>query len=135
MRETKVAQIINFPKFVDKNGSLVVYECGKEISFDIKRVFSVSAAKDDIRGNHAHKYCTQLLICLSGKISVACDNGFDLSTFTLDNGSSGLLIPAGIWSKQQYLVDNSILMVFCDRLYEKEDYIHNYEHFRSYVGV
>ncbi len=135
MRDFNVAQLVNFPKFVNKKGSLFVYECGKEITFNIERIFSISANKDDVRGNHAHKNCVQLLICLAGKISVVCDNGLDIVTYVLDGGATGLLIPEGIWSKQKYLIDNSVLIVLCNRRYDDGDYIRNYEEFRDYVGV
>ncbi|EMY76157.1 WxcM-like domain protein [Leptospira weilii serovar Ranarum str. ICFT] len=47
--------------------------------------------------------------------------------------SDGLLIPPGIWSTQQYLNINSVLLVLCDRGYEAEDYIRNYDKFLEWV--
>ena len=55
---------IRFNKFEDPNGVLCVYEGGRQVPFDIRRVFSVTAEAGDIRGDHAHKQCTQLLVCL-----------------------------------------------------------------------
>ena len=40
-----------------------------------------------------------------------------------------LLIPPGIWAQQTYTVENSILTVLCDRIYEAEDYIREYNIF------
>ncbi|EMJ92094.1 WxcM-like domain protein [Leptospira alstonii serovar Sichuan str. 79601] len=45
----------------------------------------------------------------------------------------GLLIPPGIWSTQQYLDLGSVLLVLCDRGYEDEDYIRNYDEFLEWV--
>jgi len=66
---------------------------------------------------------------LAGAILVSCDNGVAVTEFTLDNIGTGLLIPPGIWATQHYVEDNSVLMVLCDRGYEKDDYIRAREEF------
>jgi hypothetical protein len=126
------ATIINFKKYVNGNGVLAVFEGGQNIPFDIRRVFTVTAATDDIRGDHAHKQCTQLLICVAGKIRVICDNGSHIQDYLLDNMGIGLLIPPRIWAKQEYL-DDSVLMVLCDRGYEDEDYIREYDVYKEFI--
>jgi WxcM-like, C-terminal len=122
---------VSFRNFQDANGSLVVFEGGKSVPFDIRRIFTVVAKSGDKRGDHAHKKCTQLLICISGEISVICDDGLRTQKFTLDNMSSGLLISPWIWARQEYIKDDSVLMVICDRGYEVDDYIRNYEEFKK----
>ena len=125
----KLASLVTFPKHADPNGVLCVYESGKAVPFDIKRVFTITARANDVRGDHAHKRCSQLLVCLAGAILVSCDNGVAVTEFTLDNIGTGLLIPPGIWATQHYVEDNSVLMVLCDRGYEKDDYIRAREEF------
>jgi len=123
------ATVIDFEMHGDSNGKLCVYERGKHFPFDIRRVFTVSAKEGDIRGEHAHKKCSQLLVCVSGRIRVSWDNGSVVSHQLLENMGSGILIPPGIWAKEEYLEDDSVLMVLCDRGYESEDYIRNYPEF------
>lgn len=130
----KLATLVAFPKHIDPNGVLCVYESGKTVPFDIKRVFTVTARANDVRGDHAHKQCSQLLVCLAGAILVSCDNGVAVTDFTLDNMGMGLLIPPGIWATQQYIEDHSVLMVLCDRGYEKDDYIRVREDFIASVN-
>jgi hypothetical protein len=43
----------------------------------------------------------------------------------------GLLIPSSIWASQKYIHEGSVLMVLCDRIYDKNDYIFNYEEFKK----
>ncbi|MFA6014047.1 MAG: FdtA/QdtA family cupin domain-containing protein [Gallionellaceae bacterium] len=124
--------VICFPRFIDLNGDLCVYECGKEIPFDVRRIFTVSAIGGDIRGDHAHKRCSQLLVCVSGQIRVLCDNGLEVSHYILDSMNRGLIIPPGIWARQEYITDGAVLMVLCDRGYEEDDYIREYEEFKKY---
>jgi len=131
MKITK-PQKIQFKKHEDSNGVLCVYESGQLVPFNICRVFTVSAKEGEVRGNHAHKECTQLLVCVSGKISVFCDDGQVENEYLLDNMDVGLLVPPGIWAKEKYLVDNAVLMVLCDRGFEPEDYIREYNEFKLY---
>jgi dTDP-4-dehydrorhamnose 3,5-epimerase-like enzyme len=129
------ATAIHFKKYRATNGMLCVYEGGQQVPFDIRRVFTVSAKAGDIRGDHAHKQCTQLLICVSGKIRVRCDDGSAVTEHLLDNMSEGLLVPPGIWAKEKYVTDDAVLMVLCDRGYEAEDYLRDYNDFKTFIGL
>ena len=66
---------VSFPKYIDEVDSLCVYESGLQVPFLVERVFSVSARKGSIRGQHAHKKCAQLLVCLAKSIRVSWDDG------------------------------------------------------------
>ena len=127
------AALINFLTYGNSDGTLSVYECGKQVPFDIRRVFTVSARKNDVRGNHAHKKCTQLLVCISGKILVSCDDGSVSTQYLLDNMSIGLLVPPGIWASEEYVDNAAVLMVLCDRGYEADDYIRDYNDFKNFL--
>lgn len=125
--------LLRFPKFEDSNGTLSIYEGNNHVPFDIKRVFTVSANQGDIRGKHAHKTCAQLLVCVSGKICVRCDDGTAIRDQILDEMSLGLQIPFGIWSQQEFLMDGSVLMVLCDHPYEEADYLRSYDLFTHFI--
>lgn len=127
-------RLIRFPSFTEENGSLSVFESNKEVPFLIQRVFSVTANVNDIRGEHSHRKCSQLLLCMNGKIKVVCDNGSSTREYLLEDMSEGLLIPPGIWATQEYIGLNSVLLVLCDRGYEAEDYIRNYNEFLEWVN-
>lgn len=126
---------IHFPKYEDTNGVLCVFECGRYVPFDVRRVFTVSARAGDIRGDHAHRKCTQLLVCVSGQIRVTCDDGSAVTQYLLDNMGVGLLVPPGIWAKEDYMVDDAVLMVLCDRGYEAEDYVRDYNDFKTFIEL
>jgi len=126
--------LIKFPLHIEENGYLSVFEVGKQVPFPIQRVFTVTAHETDIRGDHAHRKCTQLLVCVHGKIKVSFDDGKSKGVVLLEKMSEGILIPPGVWSIQEYLDRHSVLMVLCDRIYESEDYIRDYEEFLEWVG-
>ncbi len=114
------------------NGDLSVFEGGAAVPFTIARVFVVRAGVGAVRGMHAHRECAQLMTCPSGSIEVECDDGVAKETFVLDRPNVALLVPAGIWAQETYREPHSVLTVLCDRPYVADDYIRNYDDFKSY---
>lgn len=131
-QKPSIPTLIDIDLYDNVNGSLCVFEKFEDIDFQLRRVFTISAQSSCIRGNHAHKTCSQMLVCLSGNITVVCDNGEEKWSFILDKMNKALLIPPLIWASQTYPDENSILMVLCDRHYEEKDYIRNYSEFNEY---
>ena len=128
-------KIIQFDVHSNSSGNLCVYETDYKVPFDIKRIFTVMAKKNEIRGNHSHKICQQLLVCVSGEIEVTCDDGLNQRIYRLSEMGKGLLIPAGIWAFEKYINEGSVLMVLCYQAYEKDDYIFNYEEFKKTIRI
>ena len=129
----KSVKLIELPYHKENNGDLVAVEGESNlISFSIKRVFNVRAQKGNIRGRHAHRQCSQLLICTNGSIEVKCDDGSTNDLYVLDKPNFGLLIAPGIWAEQKYKENNTILTVLCDRPYEEADYLRNYDDFKLF---
>ena len=127
--------LINFPCFKDPNGDLVVLESMTGVvPFSIARVFNVRAKIDSVRGHHAHKYCTQLLVCSNGALEVTCDDGCNKEKFILDDSSIGLLISPRVWAEQKYLQNDTVLTVLCDQAYDEGDYIRDYGEFMNCVN-
>ena len=126
-------KIINFDCYKEIDGDLVVAEGHTaNVPFAIARIFNVRADKGSTRGRHAHRECTQLLICTNGEVKVTCDNGKETSVYILDEPYLGLLIEPGIWSEQMYATANTVLTVLCDTPYSEDDYLRNYEDFLNY---
>lgn len=123
---------VEFPTFGEDGGELAVFQPPEDGTFAIRRVFCVRAAEGSARGRHAHRRCAQLLVALSGRIRVICSDGTGTRDFLLQEMGKGVLIPPSIWAEQIYELDNSVLMVICDRPYEAEDYIRNFDAFLAY---
>ena len=114
------------------DGELVVLEQSNGLPFAASRMFTVRAAKDAVRGRHAHRLCSQAMICLDGAIDVECDDGAATHTFRLERPNLALLVPPSIWATETYHIGRSILMVLCDRPFEESDYIHDYAEFLAW---
>ena len=72
-------KILEFGEYGDERGNLVVAEgSGKDIPFEIKRVFSMYGSDATvIRGQHANRRTQFVLINVSGTSKVKVDNGFE----------------------------------------------------------
>ena len=129
-------KLLEFPIFEEDSGELVVFEENiAVIPFLIKRIFNVRSEKDSVRGKHAHRLCSQILICSNGSIQVTCDDSTNKEIYILDKPNYGLLVSPGIWAEQKYIKQNTSMTVICDRLYEAEDYISDYADFRIFANT
>jgi dTDP-4-dehydrorhamnose 3,5-epimerase-like enzyme len=137
MHELGDAHLIKLPKHAAANGDgvLVVAEAAREVPFQIQRMFTIVAAAGAKRGQHAHRLCSQFMVCVRGAVSIVCDDGSDRETFSLDSGELALLVPSGLWIEIDVRQDNSILIVLCDRVFEQRDYIRDYAEFLSFRKI
>lgn len=104
----------------------------KEIPFSIRRVFwTYFTPERIIRGRHAHKKTTILLIALTGKIIVTTETKKGVKkTFVLDKPNVGLIIPPMVWHTQRYS-HTAIQLAFASHPYNKKEYIRSYEDFKK----
>src|SRR6516164_6517636 len=76
----------------NKRGEIVVVEGEVQVPFSIKRIFTLRAPTKTVRGGHAHRGCSQFMICTQGVIEINCDDGREQRSFLLDRGNVGLLL-------------------------------------------
>ena len=119
---------INFKFVKDPRGDLIEVDFLRDIPFIPKRVFLVKdVPTEKVRGEHAHKKCHQLLVCVKGSVSVVVDDGILKKEFILNNISEGLYLPPMIWGIQYNYSSDSVLMVYASHEYNNDDYIRNYD--------
>lgn len=120
----------HFNHIKDLRGDLSVGEFGREIPFVPQRYFLVfEVPNEKTRGQHAHKRCHQILICVKGTCSVVADDGAVREEFILDSPSLGLYLPPMTWGIQYKYSPDAILLVFASDYYEADDYIRDYDEF------
>lgn len=127
MTKTSIASIrwIHFQRH-DRNGVLSVFEGNNPhgVPFPIARIFTIAAVPGGgKRGNHAHRHCSQLLVCLSGGVEVFVDDGFDATSIAVKADAKGLLIPPLLWNTVKFDTASTVIMVICDEPYDPGDYI------------
>ena len=125
---------IKFKSYSKISGTLVPFSIKKNIPFIVKRIFLIYGNKNFVRGDHAHKKCSQLLVPVSGKIEIVCENKKSKFKKILNYRlKEGHLIKPKTWCKIKFLTNNSILMVFCDQEYKFSDYIERYKDFLKII--
>jgi hypothetical protein len=129
-----VAQIrrIELPRHARANGELVMAEAGTHVPFPIVRLFTVTAPAGARRGEHAHRRCTQFMLCVRGAVEIGCDDGDTRKTFMLDRANVALCVPPSIWNTIDFRAIDSALVVLCDRPFEEADYIRSYPDFLAF---
>jgi len=127
-------RLIELPLLKDLRGALTFGEVGRQLPFEPKRIFSVFGVPSrEVRGEHAHRKLHQLLMCVSGTVSVMVDDGRVRDTVLLDQPNRALYIPPMIWASQyQYSLD-AILVVLASDTYDAADYVRDYEQFLEEV--
>lgn len=126
--------IIEIKKVVDDRGQVNFFELGKEIDFEIKRVYYLSnVAPEQQRGKHAHKKLRQLMIAVNGVVEIEIDDGKgNKNNFVLDSIDKALYLPVGYWRVLKFSSPEALCFVFASEKYEEDDYIKDYQEFVEY---
>jgi dTDP-4-dehydrorhamnose 3,5-epimerase-like enzyme len=126
------ARLVELPRHARADGEVVVAEAAAQVPFRIERMFALTAPAGAERGRHAHRLCSQFMICVSGAVDVVCEDDTSKRTFALNRRNQALLVPPGLWNTVKFRQNESVLIVLCDRVYEADDYIRDYAEFLSF---
>ncbi|MEI2766035.1 MAG: WxcM-like domain-containing protein [Dermatophilaceae bacterium] len=130
------ARIIPIRVATDLRGSLSAVEFDQDLPFRPARFFSVyGVPSTDVRGEHAHRACAQVLVCLSGAVRCIVDDGTARADVLLDTPGRGLYMPAMTWGTQYHYTAETVLAVFASHAYDPGDYIRDYEDFLREIGL
>ena len=125
-------KIIELPKFADPRGNLSFVEQNNHIPFEIKRTYWIyDVPGGESRGGHAYKTTDEFIIAISGGFDVTVDDGKEKKSFSLNRSYYGLYIPKGLWRKMENFSTNSLALEFANTVYDRFDYIENYEDFQK----
>lgn len=127
--------LVRFAEFSDLRGSLTVGDVPDDgIPFIPKRWFMVyDVPSREVRGEHAHRVCHQFLICVSGRVSVAVDDGQHRGEVLLDKPTLGVYVPPLVWASQFRYDADAVLLVLASHAYDPDDYIREYDSFLAEV--
>lgn len=127
---------LEFQRRDNATGKLTFLEsgAGKDISFDIRRVYYIyDVAPGERRGFHAHKKLEQYLICIHGSCTILLDDGSKQENIVLNDPSTGLYVGPGMWREMYNFSPGAVLLVLASEYYDEDDYIRDYDMFKSYL--
>lgn len=131
MHNINRVRLLDFQQRGDKRGHLVVAEEGKEIPFEIKRVFYIYGSDEDvIRGQHANRKTEFVMINVVGTSKVRVKDGEgNEAIYCLDRPHMGIYLPTMVWKDMYDFSEDSVLLVLASEHYNPDEYIRNYDDF------
>jgi dTDP-4-dehydrorhamnose 3,5-epimerase-like enzyme len=129
-----LGEVINLQSLGDSRGGLVVAEAQRHIPFEVKRVYWIHGTQSGVeRGFHAHKALRQVAVAVAGSCEMVLDDGKGKVTVHLDSGTKGVFIGPGVWHYMKNFTPDCVLLVFADAHYDENDYIRDYEEFKTFI--
>lgn len=126
--------IIQLPKILDDRGNLSFIESFQHVPFKIKRCYFIyDVPGGQIRGSHAFKKQSELIIALSGSFDVLVHDGQKESRFSLSRSDFGLFLPPMSFRTLNNFSTNSVVLVLSSEEYDPSDYIWNFDSFKNGV--
>ena len=123
--------ILRIKKIKNNNGTLIPLYFNKFHSFKAKRIFIVKGNKNFIRGQHAHKKCTQIIIQIDGETEIVIINKKKYK-FNLNSTQNRILrIPPMNWLNITFKKNRSSFLVLCDVNFSKSEYIYSFKKFQK----
>ncbi|MBE6939583.1 MAG: WxcM-like domain-containing protein [Ruminococcaceae bacterium] len=123
-----------FPPHGDDRGQLVAIEAGKDLPFEVKRVYYIYDTLAGVRrGFHAHRNLQQILVCVSGSCRIHLDDGHETAEVLLDKPTEGLYIANDMWREMYDFSEGAVLLVLASEYYDEADYIRNYDAFLQMI--
>ena len=117
-----------------KTGKLISLSFNKQFPIQVKRVFFLYGKKNKIRGDHAHKKCSQFFFLISGKITLDIKTPSAKKKILLTHSSKiAVLVPPKYWCSVKFVKKNSIIMVMNDRYYKFNDYLETFDDYKKYL--
>ena len=134
MQLLSAPQLIDIPTVSSPQCLLGVIESSKQCEFSIKRQYYLKSENTKItRGHHSHKKLKQLMVCLKGRAVLKFEGPCGKYCFDLDDKKhKGIIVPEGYWREIE-LFPNTILSILASEKYEEEDYIRDYQEFKSWL--
>ena len=128
------ARVVRLREHADARGALSVGEFEGDLPFVPVRYFLVYGVREgQVRGEHAHHACHQLMVCTQGSVRVVIDDGARRDLVTLDRPNVALYVPPRIWSTQFDHSRDASLLVFASHKYDAADYMRDYDAFLAAV--
>lgn len=118
----------------DMRGDLCAAEVGADLPFVVRRSFLVyNVPNAELRGEHAHRRCHQLLMAVKGSVHVVVDDGRQREEFALDRPNLALHLPPMVWGTQYRYAPDAVLLVLASDPYDPADYVRDYDEFLRLV--
>ena len=128
-------RLLDLPIIRDTRGNLTPIEGGRDIPFEIRRVFYMyDVPGGATRAGHAHRALEQVIVAASGSFDVVLDDGTRREKTTLNRSYQGLYVPHLVWRELENFSSGAVCLVLASLPFDEEDYFRDYEEFIEHVN-
>lgn len=122
--------LVEVPLLTDPLGSIGVVEGETLLPFEVRRFYFIrDVPAGATRGSHAHRNLEQLIVAVTGSLTVELDDGATTASFALTGPSRALHVPPGYWRTLRDFEPGTVVAVLASREYDESDYIRDYNEF------
>ena len=121
----------------DRDGTLCIMNSGKEIPFEIKRVYYINNldSQSSIRGKHAHRQLQQVIFCINGSFTLTLDDGTVRQSIEMKHENEGIILGPMLWHTMHDFSSGCVVLVAASDYYDESDYIRDYDEFMKLAGT
>ncbi|WP_448203913.1 sugar 3,4-ketoisomerase [Azospirillum sp. sgz302134] len=123
-----LARLVDLPSHGDDRGVLTAVEGGRDIPFEIRRVYFLHHITAD-RGGHAHRDTHQIVTAVAGRFDLILSDGTNERSFTLDSPTRGLLFGPMLFIRMSNFTDDARAVVMASTHYDKHRSIRSWEEY------
>lgn len=131
-------KLIDFEQYTDARGILTPIESNIDIPFEIKRIFYTYGISGEniIRGNHANRKTSVVLIMTSGscKVKIYNNEGGVQEIIELNSPNKGLYIEKMVYKEMYDFSDDAVTLVLASEHFDEFEYIDTYEEFLKEIN-
>jgi len=113
-------RVVGFKIYSDERGHLVPIQFPEDtLDMNVNRIFSIfGVPRGATRGGHASKIGQQILIALSGFVTVDVEDVYGgKESVVLDGPHYGLYVPPMVWRTLRDFSPEALILALCDRHY------------------
>jgi hypothetical protein len=113
------------------DGNLFIAEAGRQVPFDIKRVYFINTLANPkaVRGKHAHRQLEQAIFCINGSFTLHLDDGRATQRLLLNDPSCGIRLGPMLWHTMSAFSYDCVILVLASAWFEPSDYIRDHAEF------
>ena len=127
--------IVTINKVVDHRGVLAIIEGGRDIEFEIRRIYYLyDVPSGSERAGHAHKELHQLYLSPSGSFDVHLEDGQNSETVTMNRPNIGLRIRPRVWRTINNFSSGSVCLVLASEHFSEREYVRDHADFLRRVA-
>lgn len=129
------ARLLRLPRISDSRGSLTFCQYPDNLPFAVRRIFYLYGLPPGAtRGEHAHIVEEQILIAISGSMTVKTFDGKEWEEYRLDSPDTGLYLPPLLWRELHDFTPGAVCLTLSSTDFNPDDYLSPLSEFTDYLA-